>query len=159
MNTIMYMRFKKVCRGSVAIEMAIVLPILIVLLTVPIFFARVFWYYNVAQKAAHDAARFLSTATQAELRTMGPGNSAAPVAVLAKAIAEEETAVLDPVMQVKVIDVQCNFGTCGVNVPSTVRVWIQMRMQDDLFAPYTSAFYGQDGLYLSADVTMRYAGN
>jgi len=159
MKTIPYFRSRKSRRGSVAIEMAIVLPILVVLLTVPVFFARAFWYYTVAQKAAHDAARFLSTATQAELRTVGAGNSDAPVAVLARAIVEEETAVLNPVMRVKVVDVQCNFNTCGVSVPATVRVSIQMRMHDDLFAPFTSAFYGQDGLYLSADVTMRYAGN
>jgi len=146
-------------RGSVAIEMALVLSTLVVLLTVPVFFARVFWYYSVAQKAAHDAARFLSTASQAELRTPGPNNTPSPVAAIARQIAETETAVLDSVMDPKFIDVQCNFGTCGAGVPATVRVFIQMRMRDDLFAPYTFAFYGQDGLLLTADVTMRYAGN
>lgn len=142
-----------------AIEMAVVLLIMVVLLTVPVFFARVFWYYSVAQKAAHDAARFLSTASQAELRTPGPGNAPAAVAALAREIAETETAVLNSVMDPKYIDVQCNFGTCGAGVPATVRVFIQMRMRDDMFAPYTYAFYGQDGLLLTADVTMRYAGN
>lgn len=142
-----------------AIEMTVVLLVMIVLLTVPVFFARVFWYYSVAQKAAHDAARFLSTASQAELRTPGAGNGPAAVAALAREIAETETAVLNSVMDPKYIDVQCNFGTCGAGVPATVRVFIQMRMRDDMFAPYTYAFYGQDGLLLTADVTMRYAGN
>lgn len=146
-------------RGSIAIEMALVITIMITLLTVPVFFARVFWYYSVAQKAAHDAARFLSTASQAELRTPGAGNAPSQVARIAWEIADTETAVLNSVMDPKYIDVQCNFGTCGDGVPATVRVFIHMRMRDDMFAPYTSAFYGQDGLHLTADVTMRYAGN
>lgn len=146
-------------RGSIAIEMAVVIGVMITLLTVPVFFARVFWYYSVAQKAAHDAARFLSTASQAELRTPGAGNTPSQVARIAWEIADTETAVLNSVMDPKFIDVQCNFGTCGAGVPATVRVFIQMRMRDDMFAPYTSAFYGQDGLLLTADVTMRYAGN
>ena len=43
-------------RGSVAVECAIVLPILLLLISGLLFFARVFWCYTVAQKAAHDGA-------------------------------------------------------------------------------------------------------
>jgi len=145
--------------GSIAIEMALVIVTLVFLLTVPIFFARVFWYYSVAQKAAHDAVRFLATAPQAELRTPGPGNTPSSVVAVARAIADAETTVLDPVMASKYIDIDCNFGTCGDGVPSTVRVYIHMRMRDDLFAPYTAPFYGQDGMLIKAEVTMRYVGN
>lgn len=140
--------------GGIAVEMAIVLPILILLLASLVFFARVFWYYSVAQKAAQDAARFLSTASQVELRTPG-----SPAAALARAIVEEETAVLDAVMSQKEVTVQCNFGACGIGTPTSVRVLIQMRFQDDLMAPYTAIFYGGDGLMLTADVTRRYVGN
>ena len=140
--------------GAVAVEMALVLPLLILVLTTLVFFARFFWYYSVIQKAAHDSARFLSTATQIEMRTTG-----APIAVVAKSIAEAETAVLVPAVTAMAIDVQCNFSTCGFAVPSTVRVVIQMRMRDSIFGRLTSAFYGEDGLLLVADVTMRYAGN
>jgi Flp pilus assembly protein TadG len=137
-----------------AVEMAIVLPILIMLVATLIFFARVFWYYSVMQKAAQNTARFLSTATQVEMRATG-----APMAAVARSIAEAQTAVLDPVADDLAIDVQCNFATCGFAVPATVRVVIQMRMTDKIFGPITSAFYGNDGLVLTADVTMRYAGN
>jgi Flp pilus assembly protein TadG len=141
-------------RGAVAVEMAMILPILILFLTGLVFFARVFWYYSVIQKAAHDTTRFLSTATQIEMRTTG-----APIAVVARSIAEAETAVLNPVVDAIAIDVQCNFATCGFAVPATVRTVIQVRMRDNIFGTLTSAFYGEDGLLLTADVTMRYAGN
>lgn len=135
-------------------EMAIVLPILIMLVTTLVFFARVFWYYSVMQKAAQDATRFLSTATSVEMRTTG-----APMAAVARSIAETETSLLRSTADDFAIDVQCNFASCGFAVPVTVRTVIQMRMSDDIFGPITSAFYGSDGLVLTADVTMRYAGN
>lgn len=134
-------------------EMALVLPLLVLLVTTLIFFARFFWYYSVMQKTAHDAARFLATATQVEMRTTG-----APIAAVARSIADAGTAVLVPVVDAMAIDVQCNFSTCGFAVPTTVRVVIQARMRDTIFGPLTSAFYGEDGLLLVADVTMRYAG-
>lgn len=140
-------------RGAVAVEMALVLPLLVLLVTTLIFFARFFWYYSVMQKSAHDAARFLSTASQVEMRTTG-----APIALVARSIADAGTAVLVPAVDAMAIDVQCNFSTCGFAVPTTVRVVIQTRMRDTIFGPLTSAFYGEDGLLLVADVTMRYAG-
>jgi Flp pilus assembly protein TadG len=141
-------------QGVAAVEMAIVLPILILLLTTLVFFARVFWYYSVMQKAAHDTARVLSTANQIEIRAAG-----VPMLAVARSIVEAETAILNPVADDLAIDVQCNFATCGFAVPATVRVVIQMRMRDQIFGPITSAFYGDDGMVLTADVTMRYAGN
>lgn len=159
MKTLPNYPVKRRARGSIAIEMALVLSMLFTLMTVPVFFARVFWYYSVAQKATHDAARFLSTATPAEMMTSGANNAPAPVAALARSIVDDEIAVLKGVMSPLYIDVQCDFRTCGASIPTTVRVSIQMRMRDDLFAPYTRAFYGQNGLLLVTDVTMRYAGN
>ena len=153
MKTLSNRHARQRAQGAVAVEMAIVLPILITLLTALVFFARVFWYYNVIQKAAQDTTRFLSTATQVEMRTTG-----APMASVARSIAEAETAVLASAAEELVIDVQCNFASCGFAVPSTVRVVIKMRMRDDIFGAMTAAFYGVDGLVLSADVTMRYAG-
>ena len=146
--------FRRRERGAAAIEMALVLPILILFVTGLVFFARVFWYYSVIQKAAHDTTRFLSTATQIEMRTTG-----APMAVVARSIAQAETAVLNSAVEAIAIDVQCNVATCGFAVPATVRTVIQVRMRDDIFGALTSAYYGEDGLLLTADVTMRYAGN
>jgi cbb3-type cytochrome oxidase subunit 3 len=149
--------------------MAAILPILLLILTVPVFYARVFWYYSAAEKAAHDAARFLSSATQAEMRTLGDGGGEARVAAIARWIADTETEALRPVMSPRWIYVQCgtpvgtggyiDYGNCGNVVPVMVRVYFDMTMYDDIFGEFTAAFYPEDGLRMKTDVTMRYAGN
>jgi Flp pilus assembly protein TadG len=155
-------------RGSVAIELAAVLPVLLLILVMPLFYARVFWYYSVAEKAAHDAARFLSSATQAEMRTLGDSGVEARVATIAQWIAATETEMLVPVMERRIILIQCGYGSgsslsfvsCSDNVaPSVVRVYVSMRMYDDLFSEFTSALYPEEGLHLNSDITMRYVGN
>jgi|GEM_PF-755094 len=159
-------------RGSIAIEMAIILPILLLVLTMPLFYARVFWYYSVAAKAAHDAARFLSTATQAEMRTLGDSGVEARVATIAFWIADTETEVLKPVMERRNIEAQCGYltgtgasayikyGRCQENfTPLMVRVSVSWTMYDNLFGEFTSALYPEEGLHLVPDATMRYAGN
>jgi hypothetical protein len=155
--------------GSILVEFAIIVPILIVCLTVPLFLARIFWYYSVAQKATHDAARFLSTATQAEMRTLGSGGGEASAAALARWIAYTESEVLQGVTTPLWIYVECgvptgssgfiSYGNCGFVVPQTVRVHMEMGINDDIFPEYTFRFFGENGLRLTADVTMRYAGN
>jgi Flp pilus assembly protein TadG len=138
-------------QGGVAVEMAIVLPIMATLITGLIWFAQVFWYYSVLQKAAYDGARLLSTATPIEITTPGVGKTAAPIAQLVSAMVEERTSVTNNIEEVKYIDVDCDFTTCGIAVPSTVRVAVKMRM------PFP--IVGEGSLMLTADVTMRYAGN
>lgn len=147
-------------RGGAAVEMAIVLPILVLFMALPLFFGRVFWYYSVAQKAAHDAARFLSSATQTEIRSTGSG-SEAQVAGLARTIAEMELNGIQPGLAGRTITVLCDTDSCGLVVPQTVRVSIKLTVRDGIFDDFTSQFYGEDGygLLLKADVTMRYVGN
>jgi hypothetical protein len=145
-------------RGSIAVETAAVLMLLITLLAFTVFLGRVFWYYEISQKAAHDAVRFLSTASQVDMRTVGAGSSEAAVASVARSIVDEEISALKPYTEFLFIDVHCNFRTCGGSVPTTVRVSISMRLKDSLFGPITSVFTEEDGMYILADVTMRYAG-
>jgi Flp pilus assembly protein TadG len=82
--------------GSVAIEMAIVLPLLVLFLTFPsVVLAFYFRQYSAAQKAVHDAALYLSTAPRVEVITSGPdGNFAA--LTLARKIVEKEVAGIVP---------------------------------------------------------------
>jgi Flp pilus assembly protein TadG len=147
-------------QGSVAVEAALVIPILVLFLAVPLFYARVFWTYSVAQKAAHDATRFLATATNVEMTTLGAGDSDAPVAALAKAIVLAETDEIRPALDARTIVVQCDLSQCGWSVPQTVRVQVRMRVSDSILGAITGDFYtvsGQ-GVNLTADDTMGYAG-
>jgi hypothetical protein len=147
-------------RGSVAIEAALVLPFLLLFLAVPLFFARVFWYYSVAQKAAHDAARFLASASQVEMQTLGPDDADAPVATLARAIALAESDEIRPVLDARTIVMQCDLSQCGWGVPQKVRVQIRLRVSDNVLGSITDEYYKVNGkgLDLTADVSMGYAG-
>lgn len=146
-------------RGSVAVEAAVILPVLILFLAVPLFLARIFWYYSVAEKAAHDSARFLSQASRVEI--LGPGNGAKPGVVgIAEAIIDAELAEIRPGLVGTSPTILCEGYTCdGLSVPADVRVAIRIRVRDEIFGPITDPIFGEDGLLLTADVTMRYAGN
>ena len=66
-------------RGAIAVEAAIVLPVLLVFLGLPsVYLAFYCRQYAAAEKAVHDAALYLSTAPRIEMITAGPdGNPAA----------------------------------------------------------------------------------
>ena len=148
-------------RGGVAVETAVMLPILLFCLAVPLFFARVFWCYTVTQKAAHDAARFMASASRVEMRTIGGINNGAPIADLAREIVLAEMAEIRPQVDAWSIDVQCDMSLCGWELPQTVRVVIRIRLYDTIFAPITGDyFYNPDwnGILLTTDVTMNYVG-
>ena len=76
--------------GSIAVEAAIVLPILIVFLALPTILVA-FYYrkYTAAQKAVHDAAIYLSTAPRLDFATLGPDTYSAAVTVANKIVAKE----------------------------------------------------------------------
>lgn len=141
-------------RGIAAIELAVILPVVLIMLSVPLFFGRVFWHYTVAQKAAHDAARYLSGVSLAEMTA--PGRIGKVIAV-AQAIATAEMSDLNPGPYAPGVTIQCDGVSCfGFAPPSTVRVVVQMPIYDDIFPAFTSELVGAYGWLLTADVTMRY---
>lgn len=144
-------------RGVAAVEFAIILPLLVALLTFPIFFARVFMHYSVAQKAAHDAALYLSNIPLAEMSNYTRSLDAVAVA---NAIVTEELAELRPGEgNPAVVQVQCDGGPCGTYTPNDITVHVRMRMFDELFNDFTWESVGGDGIQLSAQATAKYVGN
>ena len=143
--------------GVAAVEFAIILPVLVLLLAFPIFFARVFMHYSVAHKAAHDAAVYLSNIPQAEMKDFTRSLDATEVA---SAIANEELGELRPGKgTLPVIQVQCDGGPCGTFTPGEVTVHVRMHMYDDYFNSYTWKAVGSDGIQISVQATARYVGN
>lgn len=59
---------KTVGKGAAAIEFAIVLPVLMLILTSMIEYGRLMWHYDALAKATRDAARYLSTAPLSDLK-------------------------------------------------------------------------------------------
>lgn len=147
-------------RGSVAVEFAVLLPWMLILLAAPLLFGRVCWHYAVAQKAAQDAVRFLASANQAEIKTPGPGGTEAPVAAVARAIVMEEIAELNPGPFSPGVDVLCDGHTCfGFQIPVNVTVRISIPIYDELLGPLTSDFTGGEQILLNPVATTNYVGN
>jgi uncharacterized membrane protein len=138
-------------RGIAAVELAIVLPVLVLLLVFPLYLGRVFWHYTALQYAAQDAARYLSKAPVSE---MGNPTRGAAVTAVAEAIVAQELAELAPGSFPYALVITCDGTACvGFATPAVVRVNITLFMEDIFFASYT-----QLNLRLVADVTHPYLG-
>jgi len=141
--------------GAAAVEAAIVMILLLVFLTLPVFYARVFWHYTVANKAAQDAARYLSTVSAREMASSTLSKAAGDIAM---EIARTEIAELGPETRMKPPIVYCGDAPCGSRigtVPSTVRVEVNLHIFDTFFGAVNTGRYGWT---LTADVTLPYVG-
>jgi len=151
-------------RGSVAVECAIILPIFIAITAALLLFGRVLWHYTVVQKAAHDAARFLATASYQEMKP-GYGGSEVPAALVAQSIARQELADLAPGGGIDVV-IQCqsvssqSWGRCnGFEVPKMVMAYVEISIIDPFFGAYTSVFNFGRPIYFKAMMATEYVGN
>jgi hypothetical protein len=144
--------------GVAAVELALLLPILLGFLTLGVFTVSIFWHYTMAQKAAQDAARYLSTVSSAEM--MNPA-SAEEAGSLAQQIVRKEIAEISPDSAVvsRRIETFCDDSNCGGldagKLPSTVRVKFSVSM----FDPSGLVDTGWYGLQITTNYTMRYVGN
>lgn len=141
-------------RGVAAVELALILSLLLLLLPFPLICGRAFWHYAVLQKAAHDAARFMSALP---LRDIQDATRAASASAQAAAMIAAATAELNS--QGPQISVFCNITACiGGAAPATIHVVASIQLLDSVFGSITSYITGDYGLKVEADVTMRYVG-
>jgi hypothetical protein len=144
-------------RGIAAVEFAVILPVLITMLAFPVFFGRVFLHYTVAQKAAHDAAIYLSNISMID---MGDTNRARAAADVAQGIVDTEIAHLEPGHEGRAdVQVQCDGGPCGNDRPSEITVHVRMRVYDDFFKVFTDPVVGDHGVYLKSQFSATYVGS
>lgn len=138
-------------RGIAAIELALLLPLLVMMLAFPAYLGRVFWHYTMIEHAAQDAARYLSKVPVSEISNPA---RAATVAAVANQIVAAELAELAPGKYPYALTVTCGNGICvGFNTPPTVGVNIQVLVQDVLFPGSTHL-----SLPIEANVTYPYLG-
>lgn len=141
--------------GIAAVELALVLPVLVLLMTGVLLGGRLFWHYTVAQKAAHDAARYMATVPINDIRSPTRAQYAADIA---HEIAVQETSDLQlhnqPVTLVQCGDYECKGGAL---LPNTVRVRVEMHVHDDIFNIQPRK--GTDGWFIWAEITMPYVGD
>lgn len=150
-------------RGVAAIELAIILPIMMILLAVPLFFGRVFWHYTVAQKAAHDGARYMSEIPLNDMTANSLTLIGHHLAVAGEIVADEMSDLNsgpDPTVVTYSCEYPFGYANCdGKTTPKSVRVLVRITMTDAIFPGYTSEFIGDNGLVLNAAVTMPYVAN
>jgi uncharacterized protein (UPF0333 family) len=143
-------------RGSVAIELALLFPVLLMFVALPIFYSRCLWHYTVAQKAAQDAARYVATLPKTEMTSPALAIAAAARAV---EIAKREIAELAPGSDIIGPVVNCDNTDCGFlspagTLPTTVRVHLYFTMSDPWF---DIELYSE--IAINATVTMNYVGS
>lgn len=139
-------------RGIAAVELALVMPVLFVLVMFPLYLGRVYWHYTAIQYAAQDAARYLSKVPVSEFQTP----RVVAMTAAASAIAAQDLAELAPGYAPYMIALECSGGPCtgGSTRPTSVNVKIRVVMEDIFFSNYT----GTTDLTLTADVTYPYVG-
>jgi Flp pilus assembly protein TadG len=139
-------------RGIVALELALVLPFVLTLLTAVVFFGRLSYHYEVASKAARDGARYLSSV--AALNMKNPA-LAAQESNLALAIVQAELSALGA-SQPAVI-VTCDSIPCAAlgGIPSEVSITVVAQVPN-IFLGYMPALLDQRLVITSR---ARYVGN
>lgn len=145
-------------RGVAAVEFAVILPLLIILLTFPIFFGRVFMNYSVLQKSAHDAAIYFATIPISEMENVSVSRAAEEVAASIANSGTEEITARSGSGGPPVIRVLCDDGPCGTGRPTAITVHIRMRLYDDLFNDFTWIAVGSNGILLESRVVVPYVG-
>lgn len=146
-------------RGVAAVECAIILPVFILVLTMLMYFGWICWHYTVTQKAAHDAAIFLARTSLAEIRGQSTGLEI-PIAGVARSIAMQELAELNPGISPPFINVLCDgLGCDGFSTPKYVSIVIRVNMSTRIF-PWSGQDFGlPPSILLTGRATTEYAGN
>lgn len=142
--------------GVAAIECALLLPILIAFLIIGFFTVSIFWHYTMAQKAAQDAARYLSTVSASEMMTPASARAAGD---LAREIIRREIAEVSPSSVIGELETFCGSSNCGGNAPGTVPTTVRVHFLISMFDPSGFVDTGWYGLPITANYTMRYVGN
>lgn len=144
-------------RGAAAVELAIMLPILLAMLTIPLFVSVYLWHYTAAQKAAHHAARYMSTISIQEMRSPTLANAANAIAsqIATREVAELNLAAAQPLVEVYCDRVRCS-GVGNRPLPLTVFVSVRMDMFDQILGVVDTGRYG---LPITVEVELPYVGN
>jgi Flp pilus assembly protein TadG len=153
--------------GVVAIEAAFVLPFLVIFLWLPsILLAFYFRQYTAVQKAAHDAAIYLSTAPRLEMTTTGPDGNFAALTV-AKRIVARELAGIVPAGTAVDPDIYCIYRVAATTstrpcTPAILKLDTHTLLRFDvgINVPYVNPLTGKniDSMYMSILDSVRYLG-
>lgn len=148
----MLLRFARCERGTQLVELAIVLPVLLLLLVITAEFGRFFNTYTTLSKATRAGARYLSTA---------PGNGSMDGAAKNLVVYGNEEGEGDPLvsgLDTTHVTIEREGGNVSVGMPNTVTVKIEGYGYEPIFN--LAGMSGDDGHSLAVDIspstTMRF---
>lgn len=141
-------------RGAVALELALSLPVLLTLLVALVFYGRVMYHYEVAQKAAWVGVRYLSSVPAINMKNQ---QQAAQEVALATDLIRTELSALAPAPGSLYVSVNCDNAPCGLYniLPAMINVTIIIDVPGDLSG------YGETLTHVRvrANHNLRYVGN
>jgi hypothetical protein len=149
----MHRNYRRKASGVAAVELAVLLPVLFVLMAAGFYLSTFMYYYTVVQKASQSAARYLSGVKLNEMRSP----------VLARgAVATAEAIGYDMISDLKagegaLVFVTCDDDACtgGNSPPTHVRVVVEVRLKDVFFGVADAGDYG---IKIKGRSTFRYTG-
>lgn len=147
-------------RGVAAVEMALLLPMMLLIFAGIVEFGRAFWYYDALAKATRDGARAMSLQPKATIQTIGIGE-AQTIVINAANAAGVSPALTAGEVSITCLDASFNTVTCSDGTaPENIRVAISGYTIDiGTFIPFfvnagTTTTY--DGIPLAPHTIMRY---
>jgi len=152
------MKRAKIEGGSISVEIALLMLIILMMLAPITLFGRLLWYYSVAKSATMQGARLLATAPPYTYYVSATRNAAlaaatATVTTAAKSGGIPESAIPSPAT------VLCDGVACGVNTaPSRINVTFLMTVPDNLFPNLTSEFTSSTGFVMNISTELPYSG-
>lgn len=146
--------------GAVAVELALVLPILLILVSGVIEYGRALWYYDALAKGARDASRYLSTIPVANLGAEALTGSTTRT-IVAETASQAGVIGFDPDTDIAVTCAPTSCGaalteasvttvTVAVSYPFVIGSWIP------LFGPSPGDSPATFAITMVPHVTMRY---
>ncbi len=143
--------------GIAALELALLLPLFLFMMALPLFWGRVLWHYSAYQKATHDAARYLASVPVEDIQDPGRAYFVKNMAI---SIFNAETAELNSGNVAQPPVILCGISNCGNNlVPATVTITADLTMSDIFFPSITQNYVDSASSTQQASVTFPFVGN
>lgn len=146
MNRLLHVHAKRQAAqsGVASVEFALILPFMLLILFAMLLFGRIFWTYNVLQKATHDAARYMTSISAEEFSNNVRFANAKLTAQTMVADAANTLSLSNSVVPDDV-GLLCDNATCFFNstntIPNVLTITLSVNLVDDSFYPFTGDFF------------------
>lgn len=143
------------CRGIAAIELAIALPFVLTVLACLLFFGSLFYKYQVTEKAAWNAGRYLSSIGRLEMKHPAQiGHHTA----FARSMIDQQLSAISSGAYPPSVTILCGATICdGFTLPATITVTVRVLATERLFGDLISPWV-EGEFVLTSSATLAYVG-